>query len=239
MTVRKIIARELRARRPIIMGKVISQRYRLEFQAGKYPVWAADVDVGGGRILRNVPIKGGTDGSVRYADRGQTVSLNRNSLGRFDIIGPGDKRIGITIVKDYIVTGADAGTGVDFGFVSAAQPYSFYRGPASPAMGYGDFTFTLVGGGNDTLDRSAGSWITDGFTGGTGMYIFISGSASNDGVFGPIVAPVTATRLLFGGDVFVNEGPTSAPEIGHTSRWADGQHGYPKVGIFNPQGDEV
>jgi len=237
VTISKVIVREINARRPTIMGKVVSQRYRLEFQAGQFPVWVADVDVGGERVFRDVPIKGGTDGTVRYADRGQTVALSRNSLGRFDIIGPGDRLIGTTVVKDYVVsTGADAGTGVDFGFTSAAEPYSFYRGPATLATNHGDFTFTLVGVGNDTLDRSAGSWVDDAFV--AGLYIFISGPGNNTGVFGPIVAPVTASRLLFGGDVFVNE-VTSAAVVGHTSRWADGQHGYPKIGIFNPQGTEV
>lgn len=237
MSLRRLIRQEIIARQQTIIGKVLSQRVRKDYDAGGGPVWVVDVDVGGERIMRDVLVKGGSDGTTRYADRGQTVALRRNSLGRFDVIGPGDKVIGTTVVIDYVVaTGIDNGTGVDFGFSHIARPYSFYRGPTVFVSGAPNFTFTLVGGGNDTLFRSAGSWMTDGFV--AGKWIFISGSASNNGAFGPILTP-SASTLYFAGDVFSNEGPTAAPIIGHTSRWMDGVNGYPKIAIIDAQGNEV
>lgn len=236
MSLRRLIRQEIAAKQQTIIGKVLSQRVRKDFDAGGGPVWVVDIDVGGERILRDVPVKGGSDGTVRYADRGQTVALRRNSLGRFDVVAPGDKVIGITAVVDIVIaTGADAGTGVDYGFTHYPRPFSYYRGPTTFASGAPTFTFTLVGGGNDTLFRSTGSWLTDGFT--AGKWIFVEGSALNDGAYGPILTP-SASTLYFAGNVFATE-VVAGISVGHTSRWMDGVNGFPKVAIIDAQGNEV
>lgn len=48
--------------------------------------YAVDVDIGQGRILRNVPIaKGNQD--VFYADAGNAVRLRRGNAGRWEVVG--------------------------------------------------------------------------------------------------------------------------------------------------------
>lgn len=68
-----------------------------------------------------------------------------------------------------------------------------------------DLTFTNVGATGDTITRSAGSWITDGFT--VGVAVRVRGSASNN-VTGTIAA-LSATVLTFAATALVNEGPVS------------------------------
>jgi len=66
-------------------------------------------------------------------------------------------------------------------------------------------TFAEVGGTGDTITRSGGSWITDGFA--VGMVVTVAGSVSNN-VTGPI-ASLTATVLTFGTTDLAAEGPVS------------------------------
>lgn len=67
-------------------------------------------------------------------------------------------------------------------------------------------TFAEVGATGDTVTRSAGSWITDGFA--VGDVVTITGSASNN-VTGRIAA-LTATVLTFDTTDLAAEGPTVA-----------------------------
>ena len=66
-------------------------------------------------------------------------------------------------------------------------------------------TFAEVGATGDTITRSAGSWITDGFA--VGMLVRVRGSALNN-VTGTIAA-LTATVLTFGTTDLANEGPVA------------------------------
>src|SRR6185295_15167796 len=66
-------------------------------------------------------------------------------------------------------------------------------------------TFAEVGGTGDTITRSAGSWISDGFA--VGMVITVAGSVSNN-VTGPI-ASLSATVITFGTTDLAAEGPVS------------------------------
>jgi hypothetical protein len=66
-------------------------------------------------------------------------------------------------------------------------------------------TFLEVGATGDTITRSAGSWITDGFA--VGDTITVAGSASNN-VTGAI-ASLSATVITLGTTDLANEGPVS------------------------------
>lgn len=66
-------------------------------------------------------------------------------------------------------------------------------------------TFAEVGGTGDTITRSSGSFITDGFA--AGMIVKVTGSASNN-VTGAI-ATVTASTLTLDTTDLVDEGPVS------------------------------
>ena len=67
-------------------------------------------------------------------------------------------------------------------------------------------TFAEVGATGDTVTRSVGSWITDGFA--VGDVVTFAGSVSNN-VTGRIAA-LTATILTFDTTDLINEGPTVA-----------------------------
>jgi hypothetical protein len=70
------------------------------------------------------------------------------------------------------------------------------RGPGVELLGYvgsHGLTFAEVGGTGDTITRSGGSWLADGFA--VGDVVTITGTASNN-VTGPIAA-LTATVLTF------------------------------------------
>lgn len=67
-----------------------------------------------------------------------------------------------------------------------------------------NLTFAEVGGTGDTITRSSGSWIADGFA--VGDVVTVAGSVSNN-VTGPI-ASLSATVLTFGTTDLAAEGPS-------------------------------
>jgi hypothetical protein len=226
MSIRELAREEIIAREQTIIGTVVRQRQLTEFDGsgGGAPCWVVDVDIGATRLVKDVPVKGGSGLRRTYADVGQTVALRRNALGRFDVIGPGDRVIGIRKTTGYnLATGASAAQ-PDEGYTTQIEPYSFYQGPTVFKSGTDQVTFTQVPAADDTLDRvGPGSWTVDGFV--AGKWIFVAGTVSNNAEFGPIVS-ASALQLTFAGDVFTNEGPISAT-VGHTSRWKDGVTSYP------------
>lgn len=84
-------------------------------------------------------------------------------------------------------------------------PYATLSHVTARMTGNPNLTFLEVGGTGDTITRSAGSWITDGFA--VGDIITVAGSASNNFVGASKITGVTATVLTLGSDDLVNEGP--------------------------------
>lgn len=72
-----------------------------------------------------------------------------------------------------------------------------------------NLTFAEVGGTGDTITRSSGSWIADGFA--VGDTITVTGSASNN-VTGPI-ASLSATVITLGTTDLVAEGPVAGVTV--------------------------
>jgi hypothetical protein len=92
-----------------------------------------------------------------------------------------------------------------------------YHGPASDVVrtdGAPKLSFALVDGGDDTIDRDDGSFVTDGFT--NGMYIAIHDSFSNDGF--ETIKATAALQLTFDGDVLVNEDDTLFADLSEAAR---------------------
>ena len=98
-------------------------------------IWVADINVGGNRILRDVPIKGNAPGSRFYAARGQSVLMKRNANGRFDVVGPADRTLGIEVKKEYDLTTQTIDTQSNLGFSFRAEVFEFYKGPTPPTAG--------------------------------------------------------------------------------------------------------
>ena len=66
-------------------------------------------------------------------------------------------------------------------------------------------TFVDGGGGDDTITRAAGSWVTDGFTTGT---VIITGTASNNATY--TITGVVALTLTFATGTVTAEAAVSA-----------------------------
>jgi hypothetical protein len=82
------------------------------------------------------------------------------------------------------------------------------RFPHEPAEMLGSPDLTFADANPDTITRSAGSFVTDGFL--EGMTILVTGSTSNDGYYTIDTGGVGALVLtLVAGDALVVEGPTS------------------------------
>lgn len=77
-----------------------------------------------------------------------------------------------------------------------------------------NLTFAEVGASGDTITRSAGSWITDGFA--PGDLLNVTGSASNNITGTAIITAVSAAVLTLGTDDLVAEGPVAGVTVvGH------------------------
>ncbi len=126
-----VIRREIRARRDLV-GTVFSQRELRQFNTGAAPVWVCSVNIGGNRILRNVPIKGAGSGERFYAELGQAVLLRRNTQGRYDIVGPSDKLSAIATKKTYNIGAAAVVATTTEGFQISQEIFDFYKGTGPP-----------------------------------------------------------------------------------------------------------
>lgn len=105
--------------------------------------------------------------------------------------------------------GAQIGDGVEVDY-QLAKLY-----PGEPRLGTfdgsGGITLTFADANPDTITRSSGSWITDGFA--AGQYLSIFGSASNDGC-GLLIDSVTATVItLDSGEALTAEGPATGISV--------------------------
>lgn len=147
--IKRLMRREIAARSETKVGTVLSIR-RLEDVDGQgSATWVVDVDVGAGEVLRSVNVKAGADGERFYAGLGQTVKLARNTMGRFDVIGPGDRVNSVASVKTYQL-GIDVPTAsANVGLSIERVAFEFYKGPTPGTPGTslwndGQTSFPLV-----------------------------------------------------------------------------------------------
>ena len=207
------------------------------------PVWVTDVEVGAGRPLKNVPIKS-AGGDMKYAQRGRIVEMHRATMGRWQIIGPGDTCKKVAEKRIYnIGTGLQVGGVVLTGFTFRQEPFEFYKGPKA-MKGNDEITFANVVAANDTITRDAGSWLDDGFE--VGDSVSISRTLDNDKDDGSpitIVAPLTAVVMQFAADPFLDEviadGGTIGIGVVGTAWWNnEGAYpGFPEVTTIDALGD--
>ena len=130
---KQVLRREIKARQDLV-GTVVEQRRIREFNVSAAPVWVCSVDIGGNRILKNVPIKGGNNGGRSFAERGQAVILRRNTQGRFNIIGPSDRLSAIATVKTYNVGDLTPVATTTEGFNIVIDPFEFYENGAGTSF---------------------------------------------------------------------------------------------------------
>jgi hypothetical protein len=174
-------------------------------------------------------------------DKAQEYEHRRRAESQLDLVIAAMHQVAVTRRNDWSPTGgrfirpedvAEAdrwgGAAYELSFTFgravndvAATEFEIYfaRMTGSPTL-----TFAEVGATGDTLTRSSGSWIEDGFE--VGQYITVEGSALNN-VTGPI-ASLTATVITFGSTDLANEGPVSGCAVTArtiTSTTVVSQHG--------------
>ncbi len=98
---REFIQREVTGRKESRTGTVLTRPVLKFFGTGVAETWVVDVSIGSNRELKNIPIKMGPGGSRSYADQGTTVKLLRNLDQKWQIVGPGDRSIGITEINIF------------------------------------------------------------------------------------------------------------------------------------------
>lgn len=132
---KRLMRREIGARSEHITGTVLSVRRLEDLDGASSATWVVDIDVGAGEVLRGVSVKAGAGGERFYAGLGMTVKLARNTQGRFDAIGPGDRVNSIAVVKTYQL-GVDVPTATaNQGLVGERVPFEHYEGPTPGTPG--------------------------------------------------------------------------------------------------------
>jgi len=101
----QLISRDIRARQELRRGTVLSNPRRVNFDPSQITsnLYVVDVDIGGRRPIRNVPVKSSSgNGGRAYAQRGKAVEIQRNAGGRWIVIGPADRvsSVGNTVLFD-------------------------------------------------------------------------------------------------------------------------------------------
>lgn len=132
---KRLIRREVIARSETLTGTVVSEMKMVDDDGLGSSTWAVDVVIGKLRPLRNVQVKAGADGSRFYAGMGQTVKLARNTLGRFDVIGPGDTVTNFAVVKKYNLGDPTPVSTSNLGLEVRVEPFEFLKGPTPGVPG--------------------------------------------------------------------------------------------------------
>ncbi len=146
----RLISREIRNARELIVGTVVGGQQLLNFDnsgGSGSGVFVCDVEIGSNNLLRKVPIKASQ--TRFYAQLGQTVLLRRNANGRYEVIGPGDRLSQAVQTTAYDLSTGAGGTTVASGFSFVKRPLSYYAtlktGPASGVIwNDGTTPFNLV-----------------------------------------------------------------------------------------------
>jgi hypothetical protein len=236
---RDLIQREIASREPLMVGTIVGGRRLTRFDGtgpGAGIMFVCDVEVGSNRPLLNVPIKSAGDGSRFYALDGQVVLLRRNLLGRWQVVGPGDRANSRKTTKNFnLVTQAQVGGDELLGTARVVDPFEHYAGETS-MKGAPLLTFLIAG--NDTITRDSGSWIDDNFVGNE--VLRIGRGSANVGTY--TVITIGATELIMAGTAFVaNETDIAKVTVGQvaTSRWNDGALTFPSIRVVDGTGNTV
>ncbi len=130
MSLKALINKEIDARRELVRGTVMTDIRQVNFDptGAQFPTYVVDVDVGGDRIMQNVPVKTAGSRGRFYARPGFPVYLEKNAQGRYQVIAAGDRKIssGSLILLNEDTDAASAGVGV--GFTQIIEPFLFYEG---------------------------------------------------------------------------------------------------------------
>lgn len=151
----QLVSRDIRARQEIRRGTVLTDPRRFNYDPSTLSsnVYVVDVDIGGRRPLRNVPVKSSSGiGGRAYALPGKAVEVQRNAGGRWIVIGPADRTsaIGSVTLLDEATGATSVGTPV--GYTSVPRYWDYWEAAdhvwGSP--GFGDMIL-VDGDGNEVI----------------------------------------------------------------------------------------
>ena len=198
-----LIRRSLKAKASTRIGTVMTTpvMFNMDNSAGGAPVWVVDVEIGSNRLLKNIPVKSGSDRSIEYAKRGMAVKLERTAYGRWVVVGPGDRVTAPLVIKHYDINTKVASSTVSRGFSVFRPGIDYYQGLIH-MVGAPTLTFDQVPAANDTISRDVGSWLDDGFL--NGQVIRVASTINNNGTLTIAIDP-TDLVLEFTGDVLTDE----------------------------------
>lgn len=134
---KQLITREIKAAKEQLRGRIMSDPVQKNFNVVGMEslTWVCDVDVGGDRILRDVPVKINGPKARFYSRRDSPVFLEKDAQGRWQILGPADRirrqgNICLLDEDDGIVTPSG-----NIGFELVVRPFEFYEGTGIPGGG--------------------------------------------------------------------------------------------------------
>ena len=129
MSIKALINREINARKERIRGVCVSNpaQKNMDPSGVRFFSWVVDVDIGGDRLLRDVPVKINGPKARFYARAGSPVYLDKDAQGRYQVSSPADRQPtggGLLIIDEELETTA---TGT-IGFTVTREPFEFYKG---------------------------------------------------------------------------------------------------------------
>lgn len=130
MTQKRLIAREVAAAGDKLRGVVVSDPEQKLFRPAQTDAftWIVNVDIGGNRLLRDVPVKVYGQKARSYAKLNQPVFLERDARGRYQVIGPSDRvpRQGnVTLLDEDDRTTSSGGL---VGYTVTREVFEYYKG---------------------------------------------------------------------------------------------------------------
>lgn len=151
----QLVQRDARARQEVRRGTVLTDPRRFNYDPSTLSsnLYVVDVDIGGRRPLRNVPVKSSSGlGGRAYALPGKAVEVQRNAGGRWIVIGPADRVATVGAVTLYDEAAGTTSVGVPYGFRSIPRFFDYWESVehvwGSP--GFGDMIL-VDGNGNEVI----------------------------------------------------------------------------------------
>lgn len=126
----RTIRREIEASNEELRGTMASELRQTFFRPAQLTaaVWVGDVIVNSNRVLRDVPVKINGQRARSYAAVGRPVILRRNARGRWQVIGPADRKVAQgKLVELDLDTDVSVAAGLT-GFTTRREVFDFYKG---------------------------------------------------------------------------------------------------------------
>lgn len=150
-TTQKLIERDIRARQEVRRGTVLTEPKLLNYDTAalERTVYVVDVDIGGSRPIRDVPVQSASGlGGRAYARQGKGVEIQRNAGGRWMVIGASDRIKNTATVQLLSETTEIATAGTSEGVTFGRRALDYYSN---------NLAWGTIGFGNDVILDAQGN----------------------------------------------------------------------------------